>query len=92
MDVEGKIYENCKRLGITIFTVSHRPQLMHHHDYMLRFDGEGNWEWCALQGNTNETLLRATPIASPAVSPTSSAAPASTTMTTSPTPTAENQE
>lgn len=45
MDVEGKIYETCKQLGITIFTVSHRPQLRHHHDYQLKFDGEGGWEW-----------------------------------------------
>jgi len=45
MDVEGQLYETCKRLGITIFTVSHRPQLRHHHDYQLRFDGEGGWEW-----------------------------------------------
>lgn len=57
VDVEAKIYETCKSLGITIFTVSHRfvvlrfvvdsfrPQLMHHHDYMLRLDGEGGWEW-----------------------------------------------
>lgn len=48
MDIEGKIYEQCKELGITIFTVSHRPQLSHHHDYMLRFDGEGGWEWSEL--------------------------------------------
>ena len=45
MDVESQIYETCKELGITIFTVSHRPQLRHHHDYQLSFDGEGGWEW-----------------------------------------------
>jgi len=49
VDVEAKIYETCKNLGITIFTVSHRPQLMHHHDYMLRLDGEGGWEWKAIE-------------------------------------------
>mmetsp|Transcript_213 Transcript_213/g.262 ORF Transcript_213/g.262 Transcript_213/m.262 type:complete len:497 (-) Transcript_213:30-1520(-) len=48
-DVEGKIYETCKKLGITIFTVSHRPQLRHHHDFQLRFDGEGGWEWTAIE-------------------------------------------
>lgn len=48
-DVEGSIYENCKRLGITIFTVSHRPNLAHHHDYVLHFDGEGSYEWTKLE-------------------------------------------
>merc|ERR1712137_603062 len=48
-DVEGQIYETCKKLGITIFTVSHRPQLRHHHDFQLRFDGEGGWEWTAIE-------------------------------------------
>jgi ATP-binding cassette subfamily D (ALD) protein 3 len=47
-DVEAKIYQRCKESGITIFTVGHRPQLKHHHDYMLRFDGEGGWEWIYL--------------------------------------------
>jgi len=49
VDVEAKIYETCKSLGITIFTVSHRPQLIHHHDYMLKLDGEGKWEWSELK-------------------------------------------
>jgi ATP-binding cassette subfamily D (ALD) protein 3 len=48
-DVEAKIYETCQQLGITIFTVSHRPQLMHHHDYMLRFLEDGKWEWVDLK-------------------------------------------
>ncbi len=47
--MEAKIYETCHNLGITIFTVSHRPQLMHHHNYMLKLDGEGGWEWIDLQ-------------------------------------------
>jgi len=49
VDVEAKIYQTCSRLGITIFTVSHRPSLMHHHDYMLKLDGEGGWEWIDLK-------------------------------------------
>lgn len=47
-DVEAKIYETCHQLGITIFTVSHRPQLKHHHDYEFHFDGEGGWTFTAL--------------------------------------------
>ncbi|EGC30265.1 ABC transporter D family protein [Dictyostelium purpureum] len=44
-EVEGKIYETCKKLGITLFTVSHRPQLRAYHDYVLLFNGRGGWEW-----------------------------------------------
>lgn len=44
-DVEAKTYETCKQLGITLFTVSHRPYLQKYHDAILTFDGRGNWEW-----------------------------------------------
>jgi hypothetical protein len=42
-DVESTIYLTCKLLGITIFTVSHRPSLAKFHDVVLRFEGEGRW-------------------------------------------------
>jgi len=48
IDIESHIYEKCRELGITIFTVSHRPQLKHHHDFELAFDGEGGWTWSSL--------------------------------------------
>eukprot|EP00455_Lapot_gusevi_P033107 TRINITY_DN3617_c0_g1_i2.p1 TRINITY_DN3617_c0_g1~~TRINITY_DN3617_c0_g1_i2.p1 ORF type:complete len:735 (-),score=339.57 TRINITY_DN3617_c0_g1_i2:93-2297(-) len=44
-EVEGKIYNLCRQLGITLFTVSHRPNLQVYHDYQLRFDGFGGWEF-----------------------------------------------
>jgi ABC-type uncharacterized transport system fused permease/ATPase subunit len=44
-EIEDKIYETCKKLGITIFTVSHRKNLARHHDKVLNFDGRGKWEW-----------------------------------------------
>eukprot|EP00668_Euglena_longa_P015076 GGOE01019124.1.p1 GENE.GGOE01019124.1~~GGOE01019124.1.p1 ORF type:complete len:713 (+),score=229.44 GGOE01019124.1:53-2191(+) len=43
-EVEDAIYETCKVLGIALFTVSHRPSLQRHHDYILEFDGRGAWE------------------------------------------------
>ncbi len=42
-EVEDKLYETCKKLGITLFTVSHRKALARHHDYILSFDGRGGW-------------------------------------------------
>ncbi|KYQ92710.1 ABC transporter D family protein [Tieghemostelium lacteum] len=50
-EVEGKIYETCKTLGITLFTVSHRQQLRAYHDYQLLFDGRGGWEWSKIDHN-----------------------------------------
>jgi ATP-binding cassette subfamily D (ALD) protein 3 len=46
-EVEGLIYTTCKTLGITIFTVSHRPSLQVYHDHQLRFDGFGAWSYTA---------------------------------------------
>lgn len=34
-EVEDTLYETCKKLGITLFTVSHRKGLRRHHDYVL---------------------------------------------------------
>jgi len=44
-EVEDAIYITAKKLGITIFTVSHRAALKRHHEWVLRFDGTGKWEW-----------------------------------------------
>lgn len=44
-EVEEQIYLACKQLGITLFTVSHQEHLKKYHDYILRFDGKGNWTW-----------------------------------------------
>lgn len=43
MDVEGELYLKAKELGITLFTVSHRSSLFNFHEYMLKFDGRGNY-------------------------------------------------
>ena len=32
MDVEGYIYQHCRQVGITLFTVSHRKSLWKHHE------------------------------------------------------------
>jgi len=48
-EIEDKIYETCKELGITIFTVSHRKTLARHHDKVLNFDGRGGWKFIEIE-------------------------------------------
>ncbi|KAM3915444.1 ATP-binding cassette sub-family D member 3 isoform 1-T1 [Leptodactylus fuscus] len=53
VDVEGYIYSHCRKVGITLFTVSHRKSLWKHHEYYLHMDGRGNYEFKAI---TDETI------------------------------------
>ncbi|KFM62420.1 ATP-binding cassette sub-family D member 3, partial [Stegodyphus mimosarum] len=39
VDVEGSMYQYCREMGITLFTVSHRKSLWQHHEYTLYMDG-----------------------------------------------------
>lgn len=43
VDVEGSMYQYCKKTGITLFTVSHRKSLWKYHEYYLQFDGRGSY-------------------------------------------------
>eukprot|EP01091_Cochliopodium_minus_P008374 TRINITY_DN1886_c0_g1_i1.p1 TRINITY_DN1886_c0_g1~~TRINITY_DN1886_c0_g1_i1.p1 ORF type:complete len:650 (+),score=200.56 TRINITY_DN1886_c0_g1_i1:280-2229(+) len=52
-EIERSIYENCRKMGITIFTVSHKVELDDLHDYQLEFKGEGEWEWRSLKSSTS---------------------------------------
>ncbi|KAI9282369.1 ABC transporter transmembrane region 2-domain-containing protein [Sporodiniella umbellata] len=45
VDIEALMYEHARKVGITLFTVSHRTSLFRHHEYLLRFDGEGHYEF-----------------------------------------------
>ncbi|KAG0173816.1 ATP-binding cassette sub- D member 3 [Apophysomyces sp. BC1034] len=45
VDIEAIMYEHAREVGITLFTVSHRTSLVRHHEYLLRFDGEGHYEF-----------------------------------------------
>ncbi|KAJ2956752.1 hypothetical protein NQZ79_g7414 [Umbelopsis isabellina] len=45
IDVEAIMYQYARKAGITLFTVSHRTSLLRHHEYLLRFDGEGHYEF-----------------------------------------------
>lgn len=45
VDVEGFMYEHCRDIGITLFTVSHRKSLWKWHEFVLQFDGRGEYEF-----------------------------------------------
>lgn len=48
IDVEGHLYKHMKEQGITLITVSHRPTLWKYHEYLLRFKGDKDYEFCKL--------------------------------------------
>ena len=45
VEMETIMYNTAKGHGITLFTVSHRTSLFKFHEYMLKFDGEGGYEF-----------------------------------------------
>ncbi|XP_020629474.1 ATP-binding cassette sub-family D member 4-like isoform X2 [Orbicella faveolata] len=42
---ETRLYSSCKQLGITVVSVGHRKSLRELHDFILKLDGEGGWEF-----------------------------------------------
>ncbi|KAF2659351.1 hypothetical protein K491DRAFT_702216 [Lophiostoma macrostomum CBS 122681] len=43
LEIERVMYDEAKRLGITLMTVSHRRSLWKYHDRILQFDGQGGY-------------------------------------------------
>ena len=54
-DAESAIYARCRELGMTLFTVSHRRSLWQWHEYLLRFDGEGGYDFRSMSDADRET-------------------------------------
>ncbi|KOC64399.1 ATP-binding cassette sub-family D member 3 [Habropoda laboriosa] len=54
VDVEDSMYSYCRQANITLFTVSHRRSLWKHHEYYLHMDGRGNYEFKAIEPDTEE--------------------------------------
>lgn len=49
LEDEERMYTYARELGITLITISHRPTLLQFHEYLLKFDGQGGWEFDRLK-------------------------------------------
>ncbi|KAJ7637086.1 ABC transporter transmembrane region 2-domain-containing protein [Roridomyces roridus] len=56
-DVEGRMYENLKRMGITLITISLRPSLAKYHTLLLTLAGDGSARWTLTRVGTAEERL-----------------------------------
>ena len=55
-DVERDMYDEAKRLGITLMTVSHRRSLWRYHGWILQFDGVGGYVFTKLDAEKRLAL------------------------------------
>ncbi|KAG6844809.1 hypothetical protein H0H87_003475 [Tephrocybe sp. NHM501043] len=56
-DVEGRMYEHAKALGITLVTISLRPSLMKYHTHLLTLSGDGSARWTLAKVGTAEERM-----------------------------------
>lgn len=55
-DIERQIYDEAKKLGITLMTVSHRRSLWRYHGWILQFDGQGGFVFTGLDAEARLRL------------------------------------
>lgn len=51
-EMEQKMYENAQNLGISVISVCHRTTLWHFHNYLLKFDGKGSYQFGEFDATT----------------------------------------
>ncbi|KZP15909.1 hypothetical protein FIBSPDRAFT_934923, partial [Athelia psychrophila] len=56
-DVEGKMYEHAKSLGITLITISLRPSLSKYHTLLLTLNGDAEGSWTLSRVGTAEERM-----------------------------------
>ncbi|KAI5787634.1 ABC transporter transmembrane region 2-domain-containing protein [Peziza echinospora] len=56
LPTEKMMYEEAKRRGTTLITVSHRRSLWRYHGWVLQFDGQGGWGFGRLEAERRERL------------------------------------
>lgn len=44
-EMEQKMYHTAQNFGISLISVCHRTSLWHFHNYLLKFDGNGNYQF-----------------------------------------------
>lgn len=54
LEMEAKFYNRAKELGISLFTISHRVSLFQYHDFYLKFNGDGDYEWIDIRKESPE--------------------------------------
>lgn len=55
-DIEKTMYDEAKKLGITLMTVSHRRSLWRYHGWILQFSGQGEYVFTRLDAETRLKL------------------------------------
>jgi len=50
-EIEADLYQRLHSLGMAVFSISHKIELKHHHDYELHFnaDAKGSYQWIKLR-------------------------------------------
>mmetsp|Transcript_13975 Transcript_13975/g.18291 ORF Transcript_13975/g.18291 Transcript_13975/m.18291 type:complete len:683 (+) Transcript_13975:199-2247(+) len=50
-NIEADLYERCHKLGLSVFSISHKVELKSLHDYELHYHAnkEGSWDWIPLR-------------------------------------------
>ncbi|KAF2629799.1 hypothetical protein BU25DRAFT_438737 [Macroventuria anomochaeta] len=56
LEIERVMYDEAKRLGITLMTVSHRRSLWKYHEKILQFDGQGRYVFTKLDAERRLAL------------------------------------
>jgi len=55
-DIERDMYDEAKKLGITLMTVSHRKSLWRYHGWILQFNGQGGYVFTKLDAESRLKL------------------------------------
>lgn len=56
VDVEQHLYDMCRKKGITLLTIAHRRSVWKYHNWVLRFDGNGGFNFSPVSFPANETI------------------------------------
>lgn len=54
-DIESTIYLAIKEMGIVLITITHRPSLYKFHTHILKFEGQGKWDFKELLQKPHDT-------------------------------------